>query len=305
LGQEKTNKQKMEKEKAFFSEADSIRVVHGSLDSVDLDVIYLLPCSVGRLPLGSELAEFQKQHPDEDVNFAVFDPETHHVVDCVRGVPSECCNMLLKTTECSFLERMERSTGEKLLDCLQKSVILIRRCPCVREEAISCLRANSAQTMVRLIQKMDVKELSLSADQGKQLAFMWGQVAGLMLKGAELYDKTSLVEHFPFLRPVLYRKSLSGLEQIISLVLEQPFRLYQSGAVVVYVGPEGSRSVCQFEKNRARCLLLTVPHGAKGVKWGQKQGVVFDAQDGSVVFDSKALKKMEFAAPGERLKVYY
>ncbi len=169
----------------FFSSA-TFRIVHGSLDSVDLDVLYLSPCETHRLPSGAELTKHQRENPDEDANFALFDCATRQVVACCRGLPSEVNNALLQNERKeeghvaeNLLRPVVRCVAEKVLDTLQRFAIVIRRAALYRDDAVNALRTNNAISFLRLMQRVDW-DGAFGVEESKQVAFMVAQTIALM-----------------------------------------------------------------------------------------------------------------------------
>ena len=181
------------------------RVVHGSEDSVDLDVIYLYK---GKLPSNAEFVKFQKENEEEDVNFGLLNDDGV-VIDCMKGVPSEVHNMILcngRSLDGVPIKReaMKRGCAEKLLDSFQKLVIMVRRCQAYREEAIQCLRSNQISKMITLAQSIDFRKIELDTNEQKTIAFFLTQSIALA-KGEELYTKAALKKAFPQAGNLLYR----------------------------------------------------------------------------------------------------
>ncbi len=266
--------------------ARTVRVVHGSLDSVDEDVMYLSPAGSHVLPIGAEFASFCKAHPLEDCNFALVD-EQHHVADCVRGLPSECNNALLANRRPPVPNQpllhavARRSVAEKTLDTLQRAALMVRRTVAYRDEAIGALRTNSVAAMIKLLRRVDWEGIvAPNADDAKQVAFMAAQTVALMDE-VELYDKQGLAVHFVQLEHVLRRQSFQGVNAIVSELcerIEKGVRFYQHGPWVLaklsppaVLSPE--TSVCCFEKNRTR-LQCFAEEGAEYVRWGNSAGAV-------------------------------
>ncbi len=66
----------------------AVRLVHGSVDSRDVDVVYLV-CN--ELPSNAAFAAFCANHAVEDVNVALVADGS--IRDCMRGLPCECAAM--------------------------------------------------------------------------------------------------------------------------------------------------------------------------------------------------------------------
>lgn len=263
-----------------FFDGSTVRVVHGSLDSVDEDVVYLSSSRTHRLPDGREFVAFCKAHPQEDVNFALVDED--HVQDVLRGLPSELNNALLENPRTAVpgqpvLQRVRRSACEKLLDTLQRAAVLMRRAPAYRDEAIAALRSNSAAGMLRLALRVEWggEAAGLDADAAKQAAFMMGQAEAL-LEGAELYDKAGLAGRCPEVAAVLGRR---GGREGLSAAAARLWRRVESEARLAQHGPwalcrlPAETALCRFEKNRTRLVVLAAP-GARFLRWGEGGSVL-------------------------------
>jgi hypothetical protein len=260
-----------------FVDAGTVRVVHGSLDSVDVDVVYL---TTTRLPSGAEFSAFCKERPEEDVNVALV--EGGVVVDCMRGLPSELNNALVANQRPAMagqpqLRRVERrSAAEKLLDTLQRSAAMVRRVAEYREEAIAALRTNSAAALLRLALRVDweSEEVTPDADSVKQVAFMAAQAEAL-LDGVELYDKAGLAARCPALRDCLARRGRAGLGATVRALwrrVEAEARFFQHGEWALSRLPSET-ALCRFEKNRTRLVGFAAPN-ARYFRWGSEGAVV-------------------------------
>ena len=304
----------MEVSQPFF-DATSTRVVHGSADSIDLDVIYLSSAVSHRLPSGAEFSAFCAANVEEDVNFALlaakYEGQDEVVVEsCVRGLPSECNNMLFVTARGMLpvaLVKVPRSSGEKLIDVLQKTTIMLRRSPSVREEAIACLRSNAVARMMKLISCADFELLDLSPNGTKQIAFMCAQWIALETSGKELYDKGSIITEFPFLRNVLHRQELDGgLQQIVRTMIEiiGKLSIYQSGDIIIVLAAR-ERTVLRFKKNFTRCIAMVTDLRVKLVRWAQKEYVAFDPIDFRPNLKRMGIEANYSSSGSNRIILYY
>jgi hypothetical protein len=258
----------------FFS-SSTFRIVHGSLDSADLDVVYLSCSDSHRLPSGAELVSFQREHPDEDVNFALFDRETGTVCACCRGLPSEVNNALLSNERLegrqlasSVLRKSPRCMGEKVLDTLQRFAISVRRTDVYRNEAIDALRSNSAASFLRLFQNVDWDaNVAAGPDEAKHVAFMVGQTIAL-LNGEEVYTKAAIAKCVPCSEAALLRKpgaAVNGVLQKLRKLLSD-FAVFQHGSVAL-CKLESEVCLCSFEKNLCRLIGL-VPKRTTHFRFG-------------------------------------
>lgn len=243
------------------------RLEHGSTDSVDQDVCYLVK---GNLPSAKQFETFVRDHKEEDVN-AAWVNEDGRIVDCMRGLPSETHNALLVTVPLRggsipvhFLSPIpqRRNAQEKLIETMQKLVILIRRSEVYRERAIACLKSCQVHESHALLMQVDFSQTQLDVDALKQTAFMVAQTIGLLMSNHEMYTKAALAEFFPDLKDLLWRvkgASTAPLTAAVKKMLEcVGGTLKQHQSFVLFVPSPHSKhfmSVLQHEKNRVRVLV--------------------------------------------------
>ena len=202
------------------------RYIHGSEDSIDCDVIYI----VDKVPSQREAPLFCTDNLDENRNIAVI--EDGRIVWCHKGFPDEVNNALLATyplhpQEDMLLirERVIRDLPIKLLSVLRK-IIMDFRHTSLKTEARRSLKGGFDER-VRLLRSTDLRTLlwniseSKQMDRRKSMAFQLGQAIALS-DGVELYTKMDIAEYIPGLRPYLYRYSCSvdALEKEKKVFLE-------------------------------------------------------------------------------------
>lgn len=200
----------------------TFRYVHGSEDSTDLDVHYV----VDALPSFTECKTFCSQDPLENRNLVVINDGI--VTDCYKGTPDEINNGLLVTY---FLHEQEHPL---LVNRVVPRDVLIK---CVR--AVRCVLSHYSRTSQRTLVKTalrseswDVKLEALSQIdyQGiydfkkdnrenvfKIFSFQIGQTLGL-LNNTELFTKSQISNEFPLLKPYLQREVHADPQALISMI---------------------------------------------------------------------------------------
>lgn len=258
---------------------------HGSSDSKDIDIVYLVS---DHLPSAKDFSrlceEEQKRQKNVDLNVALV--RNGHVVDCIRGVPSELNNALLRTAplhpenedeekkkQLSLLQPVERSVGEKFVCTLQKITIMLRRHARHRDRCIKMLKSNSAHDMWHWLRddvdwRQDHEECDL--DDVKQVAFMLGQTLSMQQGESEWYTKKELCEAHPSLTPYLMRHDnitdWSPLQIVSDKVCSLMLNIWQRGEEVVTLQHRSRHdsistievSLLKFQKNYTRALAHMV-----------------------------------------------
>jgi hypothetical protein len=199
----------MKKEKSVMDIV--ARYVHGSEDSTDLDVLYI----ADRIPETKECPMFCNEDPHENRNIAVI--EDGIIAWSFKGFADEVNNAVLNTYPLHrqdhelLIERCaERDLTVKLLSVLRKSVMELRHTT-LRRSARTALRTGY-DARLRILQEADLRQLDWTITEAEQierrktLAFQFGQAIALD-EGIELFTKTDIAEHFPSLRPYLYREA--------------------------------------------------------------------------------------------------
>lgn len=200
-----------------------IRYIHGSADSTDLDVMYV----VDALPTLPQAQAFYRENPGENCNFLVI--RDGIVAECLKGHADEVNNALLHTYYLHPQEHplliehpVARDVFLKDITMTRKYLSPLTRTP-LRQEAKAALRG-SWQQRLQVLESVDLGRTDLSGVRGreqqdliKSMAFSLGQAVGLH-RGLELYTKADLAAQIPELEPYLYRhaESLEGLQQVLS-----------------------------------------------------------------------------------------
>ena len=190
------------------------RYIHGSEDSTDLDVIYV----VDELPSLQECKTFCS---DKEENRNLITVENGIVTSVYKGTPDEVNNALLDTYKLHEQEypllverKVERDVHIKairavrgILSHLSKSML--------RPEIKNALRGSwsvrieTLQMIYDHFDEIDFDSLqnNMSGDDVKKLiAFQIGQVLALT-DFAELYTKSEIASYFTDLKQYLYRNS--------------------------------------------------------------------------------------------------
>ena len=186
------------------------RYVHGSADSQDCDVIYI----VDELPSFQEQLKFCKADPLENSNIAIV--RNGVVTKCFKGFPDEVNNSVLATYSLHFQKdellikrSVPRDVVLKQLSVLRKLLMELRHTN-LRHEGHIALRSNYLER-IQILQSVDYRTLEWTLpenekkDRKKSIAFQLGQAIALS-GGKELYTKSDLSKTFPVLRPFLYRE---------------------------------------------------------------------------------------------------
>ena len=200
-----------------------IRYIHGSADSTDLDVMYV----VDILPTLPQAQAFYREHPGENCNFLVIRDGV--VAACLKGHTDEVNNALLHTY---FLHPQEhpllirrpvaRDVFLKDITMTRKYLSPLTRTP-LRQQVKAALRGGWQQRL-QTLEMVDLARTDLSGVRGreqqdliKSMAFSLGQAVGLHL-GLELYTKADIAASIPELEPYLYRRegSLAALQRVLT-----------------------------------------------------------------------------------------
>lgn len=189
------------------------RYVHGSEDSLDTDVIYI----VDELPPLKECAEFCNSNAAENLNLATVRDGV--IVQCYKGFPDEVNNAVLTTyplheqdDELLISRRLPRDLLLKQLSVLRKILMEMRHTACA-VEARKALKSGFSQRL-RFAESVDLRTVTweisetLQKECRKRIAFQLGQAIALS-KGQEVYTKRTVAACVPKLEPYLYRTECS------------------------------------------------------------------------------------------------
>lgn len=205
-----------------------IRYIHGSADSTDLDVMYV----VDTLPDLPQAQAFYREHPGENCNFIVIREGT--VSQCLKGHPDEVNNALLNTYPLHPQTHPLLIRQPVVRDVFLKDITMTRKIlsPLTRTPLRPLIRQGlrgTWQNRLDILSSVDFARTDLSGvrsreqqDLLKSMAFSLGQAVGLH-DGAELYTKADIAGHIPALAPYLYRQAadLAAFQQVLSGHLDQ------------------------------------------------------------------------------------
>ena len=191
------------------------RYIHGSSDSMDEDVVYV----VERLPESVEACkEFccAPERADENVNMCEI--EDGHVVRVFKGTPDELNNSLFRTywlhrqeSELLVTESVPRNVPLKICRAVRCILSHLSRTE-HREEVKAALRGPLGERLDLLL-RIDFGKIDFTGefknvsgrDALKVIAFQLGQVYGL-LECVELFTKREIANEYPVLEDFLYRR---------------------------------------------------------------------------------------------------
>lgn len=191
---------------------EKIRYIHGSKDSLDLDVYYVFD----KLPSFKECREFCSADESENRNIIVI--ENGIVTDCFIGVCDEINNGLIDTyflheQEYPLLirKRVGRDHLMKILRSTRGILSFFSRTQ-YRETVKKALKGNW-EDRINAFKSIDFNSIDFNSlsknytekDILKVIAFQIGQTMGL-LQGVELYTKEAIAEKFYSLGWFIYRK---------------------------------------------------------------------------------------------------
>lgn len=199
-----------------------IRYVHGSEDSLDVDVYYVFD----KMPSFKECQAFCS-NKEENRNIIVV--ENGVVVDCFKGTVDEVNNGLMKTY-CLHNQEHPLIVKNKLeRDVLIKAVRVLRcllsHCSRTqyREDVKRALKSSSWEEKIEVLNSIDFYSIKSFGKSGskedvyKVFAFQLGQFFGLT-KDEEYYTKSEVEQAYPRLGVYLYRKKDRDISLLVKFV---------------------------------------------------------------------------------------
>lgn len=219
-----------------------IRYIHGSEDSIDLDVYYVFD----KLP---EFKYCQQFCSDKNENRNIIVIKNGVVINCFKGTIDEVNNGLYYTY--NLHEQEYPLLINKLLkrDILIKDIRVLRGLLSYlsrtqyREEIKQALKGGWLEriNILENINWNNIKEFNKrfnKQDIYKVCAFQLGQSLGLH-EGVELYTKNSISNQYPKLRKYLYREKsdLNNLLKYMNIFLEiiKRFKIEENNNVVKFI----------------------------------------------------------------------
>lgn len=190
------------------------RYIHGSEDSTDTDVIYI----VDELPDKGECKKWCSEDPLENRNLATI--VDGHIDKVYKGSPDEVNNALLRTYPLHkqeypllILSSVKRNLEIKVIRSMRMILSHLSRTqmrPSIKAALHSdwVLRKKVLQEIAENWYNIIINDRghNMSAkDILKVVAFQLGQTIAL-IDGEELYTKYEISQKFPYLKPYLYRE---------------------------------------------------------------------------------------------------
>lgn len=206
-----------------------IRYIHGSEDSLDVDVYYVFD----ELPSFAECRKFCSEDINENRNIIVI--KDGIVTDCFIGTIDEINNGLIDTYflheqkyPLLLTKRVKRDIIKKSIRSTRGIISLLSKTQ-YRKEIKKALNSNWIERLDCLdnidFASIDYNSLDKQYDGThikKVIAFQIGQTLGLF-DGIELYTKSSIAIQYPGLKKFLYREDADDniLNQYIQILLEK------------------------------------------------------------------------------------
>ena len=198
------------------------RYIHGSEDSTDLDVLYI----VDELPDKAECKRFCSADPSENRNVATVSDGV--ITSVYKGTVDELNNALLRTyylhlqtDELLVTRELERCVPMKLVRAVRILLSYMSRTH-YRPDVKAALRGTWTEKL-NMLDKIDLTTVDFNAfrkgehnraDILKTYAFQIGQVTGLLHnQQIEVYTKSEIAEKISEqLKPYLYREDNADLD---------------------------------------------------------------------------------------------
>lgn len=198
------------------------RFIHGSEDSIDLDVFYLFD----KMPNFQECQEFCS---DDIENRNIIVMKDGIVIDCYKGTIDEINNGLYYTY--NLHQQDFENPIEKLVerDILIKTLRVVRcflsHCSRTKYRDIvkKALKSASWKYKISVFKDIDFKNIKDYGKNGtyedtlKIFAFQLGQVLALY-EGIELYTKSQVASKYKKLKQFLYREKNSNINDLIEYI---------------------------------------------------------------------------------------
>lgn len=193
------------------------RYIHGSADSTDVDVVYV----VDAIPSPQESKAFCSADKSENRNIITIDARRGVVSGCYKGSIDEINNSLFETYNLHHqtdpLMIRFRRCRDIAIKCMRSTRIVLSHLSRsqYRKYVKDALRGSWNERLLTLEMLMnnlaeidfDTLNKNMSGDDIKKaIAFQVGQCCAL-IGGVEIYTKMGLSWFYPYLKPYLYRKS--------------------------------------------------------------------------------------------------
>ncbi|MNJ90254.1 hypothetical protein D3C87_78490 [compost metagenome] len=201
-----------------MTEYKKIKYIHGSEDSLDVDVLYVFE----EMPT---FTECQKFCSNEEENRNIVVVKNGVVKDCFKGTIDEINNGLLSTYNLHPQSYENIITRKLERDIVIKAVRVVRcllsHCSRTqyRTDVKKALKNFSWNERIKIIESIDFTTINdygksrSKEDVLKTFAFQLGQFFGLM-EGVEHYTKSSIAKSYPSLKKYLYREKDSNIDDL-------------------------------------------------------------------------------------------
>jgi hypothetical protein len=216
-------------------------VIHGSEDSIDRDVIYL----INAMPKNKNLVhEFVNEDTKrENRNLAVLDEELGVIVDCYKGTPDAINNQIADTfhlhvqmmKECPVRVRITRNVPLKVTRSIRQLIGFVAQVlhHFPTDSALygqyhgpikTALKSKNFMARLECLSTLDYVHIfkeNIDIKIFKSLGFQFAQTKAMLENNLELYSKKTVSEYDTRLEPVMYRR-----EDIITKSLEYYLSLF-------------------------------------------------------------------------------
>ncbi len=210
-----------------------IRYVHGSEDTLDLDVYYVFD----EMPDFNECKRFCSENINENRNIICV--KDGYVSDCFIGTIDEVNNSLYYTYNLHKQDFPLIIKGPVERDIFRKDIRAVRGI--LSTLSRTQYRSDIKQSLksgwnkrIEVLQEIDFNDIDFEnldknhsgKDALKVIAFQLGQTIGLH-EGKEFYTKSSIANYFKELEPFLYRKeaNLNVLNEYVDKLLDYLYEI--------------------------------------------------------------------------------
>ena len=200
------------------------RYIHGSEDSTDTDVVYV----VEQLPDKIKCKQICSGNPDENRNLIVI--KDGIVTESYKGTPDEINNALMTTYVLHqqdypllVTQKVKRIAPLKYVRGIR--IILSHLSRSQYRESVKKALHGDWQSRLDVLYDIDPTTIDFSTlnkkmsreDILKTIAFQLAQMCGLMY-GCEIYTKRFAAVEYPELKPFLYREKDTDIEKLWTLL---------------------------------------------------------------------------------------
>jgi len=219
-----------------------LKYIHGSEDSTDVDVMYI----VDDIPDRADATRFCSDNSVENKNIAVVRDGV--VVWVYKGTVDEVNNALYHTIplhdnpEMIITRTVERDVLAKAIRVMRGTLTHCSRTQ-YRYVVKAATTSHSWKDRVDTIRQIELNAIDDFVKDDlintyKFFAFQWGQLSGLV-HGNELYSKSAVSASYPLLRPYLYREEhdISDLQAMMNGIISffYNIRTEENGEMVHFI----------------------------------------------------------------------